>query len=333
MSQALLSPSPSDGLTSLRFSPSNSDNDLLVVSSWDGHLYTYSNNSFLQSYPHNGALLDCAFANSEVLCAGLSGLALTNLQLGNQTQLYDQPVRCVELSERNLAICGTWAGELLSIDIRSNEVMRCTLNDGHKALSMSLLDDFVALATTERSVYLFDIRKSLTSSWMQRQSALAHQTRCIRLFKYKYGPFKGEVGFALSSVEGRVAVEMLDADASKQEKYAFKCHRTINLNGENQLHPVNAIAFHPAFGTFVTGGCDGFVSIWDPVHKKRICQYTQYPNDISALNFNSDGSKLAIGVSYTYEFGEFSEKLNKPNQIYVRNVVDSEVYGKSVAPR
>ena len=31
---------------------------------------------------------------------------------------------------------------------------------------------------------------------------------------------------------------------------------------------VNAIAFHPIYGTFATGGCDGVVNLWDPLNKK-----------------------------------------------------------------
>ena len=38
------------------------------------------------------------------------------------------------------------------------------------------------------------------------------------------------------------------------KKYAFKCHRVDNV-----VYPVNAITFHPGFGTFATGGCDGVV--------------------------------------------------------------------------
>lgn len=38
---------------------------------------------------------------------------------------------------------------------------------------------------------------------------------------------------------------------SQDNKYAFKCHRK-----GDQVFPVNAMAFHPVYGTFATGGCD-----------------------------------------------------------------------------
>ncbi len=52
------------------------------------------------------------------------------------------------------------------------------------------------------------------------------------------------VGYALSSIEGRVAMEYFDPRPEVQErKYAFKCHR-MNINGVDTAFPVNAIAFH-----------------------------------------------------------------------------------------
>lgn len=61
-------------------------------------------------------------------------------------------------------------------------------------------------------------------------------------------------GFAISSIEGRVAIEYFDnSEAAQSKKFAFKCHRRSE-NGEDVAYPVNAIAFHPQLGTFATGG-------------------------------------------------------------------------------
>ena len=45
-------------------------------------------------------------------------------------------------------------------------------------------------------------------------------------------------------------------------------------------------------GTFATGGCDGFVNIWDGVAKKRLFVPPKYPASIAALSFNHDGTLL-----------------------------------------
>ncbi len=56
-----------------------------------------------------------------------------------------------------------------------------------------------------------------------RESSLMHQTRCIRCFP------NGE-GYALSSIEGRVAIEYFDTTPEVQAlKYAFKVLRARDL--------------------------------------------------------------------------------------------------------
>lgn len=52
------------------------------------------------------------------------------------------------------------------------------------------------------------------------------------------------IGYVLSSIEGRVAVEFFDPSPEIQKKkYAFKCHR-IKEKDIELIYPVNAIAFH-----------------------------------------------------------------------------------------
>ncbi len=81
----------------------------------------------------------------------------------------------------------------------------------------------------------------------ERESSLRFQTRCVRCYP-------DGTGFAVSSVEGRVAMEYFDqSEAGQTRKYAFKCHRSSEA-GTDTVHPVNSIAFHPVHGTFATGG-------------------------------------------------------------------------------
>lgn len=91
-----------------------------------------------------------------------------------------------------------------------------------------------------------------------RESSLKYQTRCIRCYP-------NGTGYALGSIEGRVAMEYFDNSEQVQaKKYAFKCHRRSEA-GRDVVFPVNAIAFHPIFGTFATGGMplndEGFKAI------------------------------------------------------------------------
>jgi cell cycle arrest protein BUB3 len=71
-------------------------------------------------------------------------------------------------------------------------------------------------------------------------------------------PFPDGTGYATSSTEGRIAIDFLDPNPAVQAgKYAFKCHRQKQPSGEDKVFPVHAIAFHPTFGTFASGGGDG----------------------------------------------------------------------------
>ncbi|KAH1140111.1 hypothetical protein GLYMA_10G257700v4 [Glycine max] len=110
-------------------------------------------------------------------------------------------------------------------------------------------------------------------------------------------------GYALSSVEGRVVMEFFDlSEASQAKIYAFKCHRKSEA-GRDIVYPVNAIAFHPIYGTFATGVCDGCVN------------YSEYPTSIAALSFSRDGRLLGFGCCINEE----------QDAIYVRNVNEIEV--------
>uniref|UniRef100_A0A8C0NVI0 Phosphoseryl-tRNA kinase n=1 Tax=Canis lupus familiaris TaxID=9615 RepID=A0A8C0NVI0_CANLF len=159
----------------------------------------------------------------------------------------------------------------------------------------------------------------IPSTTCSSEASLKYQTRCIRAFPNKQG-------YVLSSIEGRVAVEYLDPSPEVQKKkYAFKCHR-LKENNIEQIYPVNAISFHNIHNTFATGGSDGFVNIWDPFNKKRLCQFHRYPTSIASLAFSNDGTTLAIASSYMYEMDDTE---HPEDGIFIRQVTDAETKPKS----
>jgi len=50
----------------------------------------------------------------------------------------------------------------------------------------------------------------------------------------------------------------------------WKRRRSRGAGAAVQVYPVNALAFHPSYGTFATGGCDGKVIMWDGQNKIRL---------------------------------------------------------------
>ena len=294
---------PSDGVTCMRFSHSGNKAHLLV-SSWDAVLRVYEGVKLRAKVETDAPLLACAYGagDSEAFTGGLDchvkQLDLTTKQvrvLGS----HDAAVRHVEYTrEYGLVVSGGWDGAVKVWDVRSaNGAQIQEAKFDGKVFGMDLRSHMLVVSTSERHNAVYDLR-NFSRPLLEKESPLKFQTRCVRVFP-------NLSGFAMGSIEGRVALEYLHADHSVDEakSYAFKCHRE-KVEGETLIYPVNALAFHPAFGTFATGGCDGSVNIWDGDNKKRISHLRKYPTSISALDFNHDGSVLAIASSYTYEEGE-----------------------------
>ncbi|KAJ3102274.1 hypothetical protein HDU96_009699 [Phlyctochytrium bullatum] len=159
---------------------------------------------------------------------------------------------------------------------------------------MDLTGNKLILALAGRKVLAYDIRNM--ENIFEKGTSMKFMTRTLRCMP------NGQ-GYAVSSIEGRVAVEFFEA-ADQGKKYAFKCHREKTAEGGEVFYPVHALAFHPTHGTFASGGGDGVVNLWDGHNKKRLKQYPKYPTSISALAFSPDGKTLAIASSYAYEDGE-----------------------------
>ena len=143
----------------------------------------------------------------------------------------------------------------------------------------------------------------------------------------------------MTSIEGRVAVEFF-SESKQSKKYAFKCHRQV-IDGTDTVYPVQGLIFNPVsvllpppfspsnsranslvyvirHGTFSTGGGDATVSLWDPFAKKRLRQFSKYPNPISALAFSCDGKRLAVAYSQDDEGG----KGEGGNGVWIRECGD-----------
>lgn len=314
---------PRDGITALAYlAPKR-----LVCASWDAavRVYDTEGNARVCEYALDGAVLACAVqrGGGALFAGGVARRVVRcDVETGALAALgeHEQPVRCLAWADaRGLVLSASWDASVRAWDPRA----RAPAPPAHalplpdKAVAMAVSDSLVAVGTIGRHILLYDVR-ALHAPLASRESTLKHQTRCIA---WLHGG--AAAGYAVGSIEGRIAVEYVDADA---KPYAFKCHRSADAaSGLEVAHPVNTIAVHPAYGSFASGGGDGFVSVWDPANKKRLCQYSRYPTSIAALAFAPDGAQLAIAVSYTFEEGE---RDHPPDSIRVRAVSDLEVRPK-----
>ncbi|TPX64558.1 hypothetical protein SpCBS45565_g05816 [Spizellomyces sp. 'palustris'] len=289
---------PTDGISSLQFSPENPS--LLLTASWDKkiRLYDVSSDELRQEWLDKAPVLDICFSDGDHgFSVGLDRkLKSLDLNAPGQSVIgsHEDAIRCVEYAKRTgQIITGSWDKHVGVWDPRTNASLGKYAQPA-KVFSLDVVDYTLVVAMAGRSVCIYDIR-NMKESLQCRESALKFMTRVVRCLP------NGE-GFASGSIEGRIAVEVFEP-ASQLKKYAFKCHRQT-VDGVDYVYAVNALAFHPSFGTFASGGSDGVVNVWDGYNKKRLRQYPRYPTSISSLSFNCDGSLLAVASSYTYDEGE-----------------------------
>lgn len=125
-------------------------------------------------------------------------------------------------------------------------------------------------------------------------------------------------GFALGSVEGRVAIQYVNPTNPK-DNFTFKCHRSNGVTAGNfqDIFPVNDISFHPVHGTLATVGSDGRFSFWDKDARTKLKGSEAMDNTISRCAFSSRGELFAYAVSYDWSKGHEFSIPNKKNYIFL----------------
>ncbi|KUJ16352.1 mitotic checkpoint protein-like protein BUB3 [Mollisia scopiformis] len=341
----LLQP-PADAVSSLKFAPNSPTR--LLVSSWDKHIYLYdtqdqeAGGKLIEKYEHRAPVLDVCFGadDNEAFSAGMDWqVKKINLETGEQTVMsaHGAPVKSVVYSkEHSLLISSSWDSTLHFHDLSNPNATHSTITLPAKPHSLSLTSSKLVVAMSSRLVYIYQLSVTslLTSQangstlelkpWQQRESSLKFMTRAVSCMP-------NDDGYATSSIEGRVAVEWFDPSTESQaRKYAFKCHRQPDPEGDGTdiVYPVNALAFHPNFNSFASGGGDGIVALWDAVAKRRIRQYQKYSSSIAALCFNSDGKYLAVGICPGFENGQEDYSGEGETHVYIRELSDTEAKGK-----
>lgn len=319
---------PSDGVTNLTFSPYADTASLLLVSSWDSFLRVYDTqrDTLLTKFQHKSPVLDCCFGGdgATVVSSGLDGdVKVLNVQSKTETVLGNHDGKGVKnvgySKSTNLIISGGWDSMVKFWDSRAPTALVHEAKQSGKVFGMGCEGTMLVLGTAGLGIVGYDLR-NVKNPLFSKDSPLKYQTRTVEVAPH------GD-GYAVASVEGRIALEYMNSNPEQEKprkNYSFKCHRQ-KLDGQTLVFPVNAIAYHPVYGTFASGGGDGLVSIWDGNNRKRLFQSQKYPTSISSVSFNHDGTKLAVASSYTFEEGE---KDHPRDAIYIRDLSDSDVRPK-----
>jgi mRNA export factor len=222
--------------------------------------------------------------------------------------------------QHNVLISGGWDCMLHFWDLRQQNPV-FSLNLEKKVFSMSLSYPLLVIGLDSRIVTYFNLNKLGGMDFKPEatfESHLRYQTRRVATFPEANG-------YAIGSIEGRVAIKHIDLNKapnidmntkqmSSQEDFAFRCHR----QGENmsEVYPVNDIAFNPVWGTFCTAGGDGSWIIWDKDSRSRLKMgFHQNKAPITAIDYSYNGDLMAYASGYdwakgiNYE-GTYQPKLN-----------------------
>ncbi|XP_015895138.3 mitotic checkpoint protein BUB3.3 [Ziziphus jujuba] len=310
-----------DAISRIRFAP-HSDN--LLISSWDSSLRLYDvGSSVLRLEAHfEAALLDCCFQNESVAFTAGSDGSITRYDLhsaicdtiGN----HDDIATCIGYSDETCqVITAGMDRKILSWDTRLVKNM-CFAHLGSEvdSMSLSVFDMVIAIGA---SVHMYDLRK-IERPFQSKKLDLG-QIKCVGSYPY----FKG---FAVGSVDGRVAVDLSFPSDSDDIRYMFRCHPK-STDGRYHLEAVNDIAFNPLFtGAFVTGDKEGYVIAWDAQSRRKQFELPRFPNSVASLSFNQGGQLLAIASSYTYQEANEIEDLPL---IFIHKIDDGNIRSVSSA--
>jgi len=288
---------PSDTISALRFSPSA---NFLVASSWDNKDGT---KVFTAGADNQAKVWDLA-SNQSIQCA--------------QHEAPIKTVHWIQAPAYQCLMTGSWDKTLKFWDLRQATPIM-SMNTMEKVYCADVLYPMAVVSTAQRGILVYQLTDK-PQEFKKIESPLKYQHRCISICKDKSGVPNG---FALGSVEGRVAMQYIQPSDPK-ENFTFKCHRSdVTSTGQTQdIYAVNDIAFHPQHGTLATAGSDGKYSFWDKDARTKLKTSDSCSQSITACCFNTEGTIYAYAIGYDWTKGHEHFDKNRKPAIYLRSCAD-----------
>ncbi|RLV96592.1 Nucleoporin GLE2 [Spathaspora sp. JA1] len=335
---------PTDTITDLSFSPQQ---DLLTISSWDKKVRIYEidsnsgNNQGKAMIDHDAPVFSSRFSpdGTKVVTGGGDGqVKLYDLTSGTTQQIGQhenvvKSVRFVECGPTNtpVVVSGSWDKTLRYWDMRSPNPVT-TIQLPERVYCMDSSQKLLVVASADRHISVVDLNNP-QQIFKSYQSPLKWQTRTVSCYPQANG-------FAIGSIEGRCAIQYINEPEQKKFGFSFKCHRksgttsttttrTTSSSSESQAYSVNAISFHPVYGTFSTGGSDGTFCFWDKDAKQRLKSFPNLPGAITATAFNKTGNIFAYAVSYDWSMGYQGNTQDYPIMVKLHPTKDDEIKQKN----
>jgi len=322
---------PADSISSISFS---SAGEYLAAGSWDNSVRIYEVLPSGQTqgkamFQHQGPVLDICWnkEGNKVISGGADNAArLFDLQTGQSSQVaqHDAPIKCVSWVDTpqmqgGILATGSWDKKLKYWDLRTqNPISVVQLPE--RCYSMDVVYPLMVVGTAERHIQIYNLSTNPAQPYRSQMSPLKWQTRVVACFP-------SADGYAVGSIEGRVAIQYVEEKQSSQN-FSFKCHRkdqAPNVKDQTLVYAVNDITFHPVHGTFSTAGSDGTVNFWDKDARTRLKTFEPAPGPITSTAFNRSGTIFAYTVSYDWSKGHTGMTASHPNKIMLHACKDDEV--------
>lgn len=272
--------------------------------------------------------LDCCFERSDnnyIYSVGLDKeIKIINLESCSYSILgrHEEPISIVISSkEGNCVYTSGWDGKLKFWDFRSkNEigVVNPEMNISHLAISRNNSFKMIAAGISEIEkgesdvLKFFDLRKML--GCVKREiSPLKNQTTALCASE-------NSDRYIVGCLDGRICSDSFENESENQQ-YIFKSHRE-ETDSKILIYPVTAATFHPSKSVYLSGGADKVIYAWDDKKRKKLFKSPKYPEGITSLTFNNDGSILAIASSFLpksseeYSLGE--NENSTQNSIFIK---------------
>ncbi|KAG8905912.1 hypothetical protein FRB99_007992 [Tulasnella sp. 403] len=324
-----LSDPPTDSISALAFCPTA---DYLAVSSWDGNVRIYEISPTGQSqgkamYNHDGPVLDVCWSKDgqRLFSAGADKVAkMFDVQTGQSSVVggHDAPIRSIRWMDMNggVLVTGSWDKTVKYWDLKQPNPIG-TLQLPERCYSMDIAGQLLVAATAERHIITVNLNNP-TTIYKRIDSPLKWQTRVVACFP------SGD-GYAVGSVEGRVAIQYVE-DKDSANNFSFKCHRKESSNPKEgtNVYAVNCITFNQQHGTFSTSGSDGSMYFWDKDSKTRLKTFDAASGAVPCTAFNRSGTIFAYAISYDWSKGHSGAVNNHPNKVMLHSLKEDEIKRK-----
>ncbi|CAI5438259.1 unnamed protein product [Caenorhabditis angaria] len=306
---------PDDTIQVIKFSPQPQDKPMIACGSWDGtiRVWMYNDAGNFEGKAQqnvNAPVLDISWTDdgSKIFIAAADkDVRLWDLA-SNQIAVvgtHDGPVKTCHWINGNNYQClmtGSYDKTLRFWDMRNlpqqNSLANIQLPE--RVYAADVVYPMAVVALANKRIKVYNLENGPTEV-KDIESQLKFQIRCISIFKDKNN--QNPCGFALGSIEGRVAVQYVET-ANPKDNFTFKCHRSAELiHNFQEIYGVNDISFHPQHGTLVTLGSDGRYSMWDKDARTKLRTSEPHPMPLTACDIHSSGQFLVYALGYDWSRG------------------------------